>query len=167
MQILIFILSALAFVMAGVALILVIQDRNHGREFASSVDLRFRAMSKANKESKAAMLKYVDESCKQVAAASEKLQKETRETVDKSQKETTSRLEKISGALRAVHSKTALAHKQAKENAQRIEDLEHGVIPDYETARKAADEFNKFNEGIAGILGFDPLEAMKSRREDE
>ena len=40
-------------------------------------------------------------------------------------------------------------------------------MPDYETARKAADEFNKFNEGIAGILGYDPLEAMKKSRQED
>lgn len=46
----------------------------------------------------------------------------------------------------------------------RIQELEKGVIPDYEQARRAVDEVNKFNEGLSNMLGFDPLESMKKAR---
>lgn len=139
MQILILFLTALAVVLAGAALILVVQERRHNREFVSAVDQRFKGMAKVNKESKTALLQYVDQG-------------------DKKAKE---RIDKAFVALKAVN-------ERAKKNTKHIEDLEQGVVPDYEVARKAVDEVNKFNEGIAGILGFDPLEAMKkSRQEDD
>lgn len=47
---------------------------------------------------------------------------------------------------------------------EKIYDLEKGVIPDYEKARQAVDEVNKFNEGLSNMLGFDPLESMKKAR---
>ena len=59
------------------------------------------------------------------------------------------------------------AKKAVKENTEKIADLEQGIIPDFEMARKAADEVNKFNEGISGILGFDPFEAMKRNRQED
>lgn len=165
MQIIILILTALAAVLAGAALILVIQERRYNREFANAVDQRFKTVASANKDSKKALLKYVDESDKQVRSFAEKLQKESSEKI---LKDTNARIEKISGVIRAVNMKADSAKKQAKENAAHIKDLEQGVVPDYEVARKAVDEVNKFNEGIAGILGFDPLAAMKkSRQEDD
>lgn len=139
MQMFILFLIALAVVLAGAALILVVQERRYNREFTAAVDQRLKGMAKVNKESKTALLQYVDEGDKKANA----------------------RIDKAYVALKAVNDR-------AKENANHIKDLEQGVIPDYESARKAADEFNKFNEGIAGILGFDPLEAMKkSRQEDD
>lgn len=139
MQILILFLAALAVVLAGAALTLVLQERRYNREFAAAVDQRFKGMAKVNKESKTALLQYVDEGDKKANA----------------------RIDKAYVALKAVNDRS-------KKNTNRISDLEQGVVPDYESARKAADEFNKFNEGIAGILGFDPLEAMKkSRQEDD
>lgn len=137
MQILILFLAALAVVLAGAALILVVQERRYNREFMTAVDQRFKGMAKVNEKSKTALLQYVDEGDKKV----------------------NSRIDKAYVALKAVNDKT-------KKHDTRITDLEHGVVPDYETARKAADEFNKFNEGIAGILGYDPLEALKKSRED-
>ena len=43
----------------------------------------------------------------------------------------------------------------------RLKDLEAGVIPDYEEARKAANAMNDFNKGVANIWGFDPIAALK------
>lgn len=138
MQILIFFLTVLAVVLAGAALILVVEERHHSREFVTAVDQRFKGMAKANKESKVALLQYVDEG----------------------DKKNNSRIDKVFVAVKTVNEKT-------KENAQHIDALEQGIVPDFETARKAVDEVNKFNEGIAGILGFDPLEAMKKGRQED
>lgn len=156
MQILIFILSALAVVIAGAALILVLQEKQRTQELAAAVDQRFKGMSKTNKESKTAMLHYVDEENKKISAS-----------VEKTAKETNDRLEKVFSAVKSVNRKAEEAKKVALENEKHIEDLEQGIVPDFETARKAVDEVNRFNEGIAGILGFDPLQAMKKGRQED
>lgn len=156
MQILIFILSALAVVIAGAALILVLQEKQRTQELAAAVDQRFKGMSKTNKESKTAMLHYVDEENKKISAS-----------VEKTAKETNDRLEKVFSAVKSVNRKAEEAKKVAQENAKHIDDLEQGIVPDFETARKAVDEVNRFNEGIAGILGFDPLQAMKKGRQED
>lgn len=51
--------------------------------------------------------------------------------------------------------------------AQRVHDLEDGIIPDYEEAKKAADAMNDFNRGISNIWNFDPMGVMrKEQRKD-
>lgn len=49
----------------------------------------------------------------------------------------------------------------------RIEKLEKGIVPDYQEAMAAANAVNDFNKGISAILGYDPAEALQSRREKE
>lgn len=51
------------------------------------------------------------------------------------------------------------------EAQEKIAALESGTVPDYEKAKEAANAVNDFNAGISGILGFDPLEALKKQRE--
>ena len=46
----------------------------------------------------------------------------------------------------------------------RLKKLEEGIIPDYEQAKAAADAVNDFSKGITNILGFDPVEALKTDR---
>ena len=48
-----------------------------------------------------------------------------------------------------------------------VEDLNNGVVPDYEKAKAAVTAVNDFNAGISGILGFDPYEAIKAKRGEE
>lgn len=50
---------------------------------------------------------------------------------------------------------------------ERIQKLEKGITPDYEQAKAAANAVNDFNRGISNILGFEPLDAVKKRREQE
>jgi hypothetical protein len=50
---------------------------------------------------------------------------------------------------------------------KRLSDLEGGVMPDYEKAKAAAKAVNDFSTGISGILGFDPMEALRKSREQE
>ena len=156
MQILILMLSALAVVLAGAALILVLNQRKSNEALMIAVDQRFKGMAKANQGSKTALLQYVDQQDRETAAAVEKLAKDM-----------DSRMEKLFMAVKSVNKKAEEAKKAVKENADKIADLEQGVIPDFEMARKAADEVNKFNEGIAGILGFDPFDAMKRNRQED
>ena len=60
---------------------------------------------------------------------------------------------------------TALCKEVAEAFEKRISDLEGGVIPDYEKAKAAAQAVNDFSTGISGILGFDPMEAVRKSRE--
>jgi len=48
----------------------------------------------------------------------------------------------------------------------RIENLEKGIVPDYEEALAAKDAVDNFNRGLSSILGFDPLEAAKKSRQE-
>lgn len=47
-----------------------------------------------------------------------------------------------------------------------VDDLKNGVVPDYEKAKAAAKAVNDFHDGLAGIMGFDPMQAIKRSREN-
>jgi hypothetical protein len=49
----------------------------------------------------------------------------------------------------------------------RVENLEKGIVPDYEKALAAANAVNDFNSGITNILGFDPYDSLRTQREKE
>lgn len=48
----------------------------------------------------------------------------------------------------------------------RTENLEKGIVPDFEQAREAAKAVDDFNAGLSGILGFDPIETAKRQRKE-
>ena len=48
---------------------------------------------------------------------------------------------------------------------KRIIDLENGLIPDHEEAKRAVQSLNDFNRGISSIMGFDPYEALNRERQ--
>ena len=47
----------------------------------------------------------------------------------------------------------------------RIDDLEHGAVPDYEKAKAAAKAVDDFHDGLANILNYDPYEAVRRDRD--
>jgi hypothetical protein len=51
-----------------------------------------------------------------------------------------------------------------KELAGKVKDLEEGIMPNYEDAKRATDSLNDFNRGIASIMGFDPFEALQKEQ---
>lgn len=55
---------------------------------------------------------------------------------------------------------------ELQDQSKRIEDLEKGIVPDFEKAKEAAKAVNDFNVGISGILGFDPHEALRKQRSE-
>lgn len=57
--------------------------------------------------------------------------------------------------------------KAVKGVSNRVDNLEKGIVPDYEKAMAAADAVNSFNQGITNILGFDPKEALIEQRNRE
>lgn len=48
---------------------------------------------------------------------------------------------------------------------KRIDDLEKGISPDYNEAVAAKKAVDEFNQGLSGILGFDPVVAARRQRE--
>lgn len=46
----------------------------------------------------------------------------------------------------------------------RIENLEKGIVPDFEEAKQAARAVDDFNKGLSNILGFDPIESLQRER---
>ena len=46
-----------------------------------------------------------------------------------------------------------------------IDNLKNGACPDYEKALAAATAVNDFNAGISAIMNFDPIAAVKARRQ--
>mgnify|MGYP007048168298 CR=1 FL=1 len=62
-------------------------------------------------------------------------------------------------------------YREEAENLRKLSDrvsvLEQGLAPDYEAAKEAIKSVNDFNRGISGILGFDPMEAVKKSRQNE
>lgn len=55
--------------------------------------------------------------------------------------------------------------RHLKKMDERVSALEKGTVPDFEKAKEAANAVNDFNAGISGILGFDPIMALKKQRE--
>ena len=155
MQIITLILASVAMVAAVAALILVILERKRSRALVTAVDKRFRGMAKDSKESQNKILCYIEEGNKKTIA-----------TVEERAKGVNDRVDKTIVALKKVNGKVEEMQKAVQANKNRIEDLEQGVVPDFETAQKAVNAVNDINKGIAGILGFDPLEAMKKGRQE-
>ena len=72
-------------------------------------------------------------------------------------------------ALASFAAETKRSQKQKIALAQfdkRLQDLEKGVVPDFEKAKAATEAVNDFNAGISGILGFDPHEVLKKQRRE-
>lgn len=55
------------------------------------------------------------------------------------------------------------AEKRLSEIGERVLRLEQGAVPDYEAAKRAKDEVDAFNAGIANILGYNQKDALKRR----
>ena len=47
----------------------------------------------------------------------------------------------------------------------KVDNLEKGIVPDYEEALAAKNSVDEFNRGLSAIMGFDPMEAVKKSRE--
>lgn len=47
-----------------------------------------------------------------------------------------------------------------------IENLNSGIVPDYNEALAAKEAVDDFNKGLSAIMGFDPIAAVKKSREE-
>lgn len=65
------------------------------------------------------------------------------------------------------HYKAAAAALEAVKRLEGdVSSLKEGVTPDYEKAVAAARAVNNFNDGLANIIGFDPIAALRKQEED-
>ena len=46
----------------------------------------------------------------------------------------------------------------------KVDNLEKGIVPDYNEALKAKESVDMFNEGISNLLNYDPVDAAKKLR---
>lgn len=67
----------------------------------------------------------------------------------------------ILNEMDSVHRKIS---RRFEKGEAEIENLKSGIIPDYERALAAANAVNDFNNGIVGILNFDPIAAARKQR---
>jgi signal transduction histidine kinase len=56
-------------------------------------------------------------------------------------------------------------YAECKKLCNRIENLEKGIVPDFEEAKQAARAVDDFNKGLSNILGFDPMESLQRERQ--
>ena len=69
-------------------------------------------------------------------------------------------------AKNEAHAASETAYKNACERFEkRVADLENGISPDYNEAVAAKKAVDEFNQGLSGILGFDPVVAARRQRE--
>lgn len=87
--------------------------------------------------------------------------------------EQNNRAESVSAAVSAAieASKEALrSFRDLADELRRIknqvEKLEEGVIPNFEEAKEAVKAVNDFNTGLASIMNYDPMAAIKRNREE-
>lgn len=77
----------------------------------------------------------------------------------------------VLGAVIAADRRRRAQYREEAERLRKLSDrvsvLEQGLAPDYEAAKEAVKSVNDFNRGISGILGFDPMEAVKKSRQNE
>ena len=49
----------------------------------------------------------------------------------------------------------------------KIEQLEKGIVPDYNEALAAKNSVDDFNRGLSAIMGYDPIEMARKAREEK
>lgn len=166
MQIITLILSILAFLAAGGALYLMLKERQHNR-----------AMAEGNKTFKKTLTSYVT---REINKAAEEIAAGVRESlnhmdtritrankaVDGIAADVRENADRINARIAKTNQAVMLVNKREKENSERIEKLENGCVPDFEEALQAVNAVNDMNRGIAGIFGFDPMEALKKSRQE-
>lgn len=74
--------------------------------------------------------------------------------------------ELISGKLPEICNKLENIGISTEDVLRRVENLEKGIVPDFEQAKAAAQAVDNFNAGLSGILGFDPIETARRQRKE-
>jgi uncharacterized protein YoxC len=73
--------------------------------------------------------------------------------------------EKFSARLEGLAQGVRQKSTELDNLSTKVENLEKGIVPDYEEALAAKNSVDDFNRGLSAIMGFDPMEAVKKSRE--
>lgn len=69
---------------------------------------------------------------------------------------------RLEGLARGVrHNSTNIDNISTK-----VDNLEKGIVPDYQEALAAKNSVDEFNRGLSAIMGFDPMEAARRSRQE-
>lgn len=140
MEMIALIVSGLALLAAGVCLCLAMQEK------------------KRNQERNAAMCDYADNNMVEAKEYTERRMSDAVEVCEKAIDERIFQLQ--NRLLQEIYS-------EEKKICVRVENLEKGIIPDYEKATAAVNAVNDFNQGISNLLNYDPVSALAAQRERE
>lgn len=140
MEMIALMLSGLALLAAGVCLCLLMQEK------------------KRNQERNVAMLNYVQVECEALSDRMERNLSGLEKNMDGKCSNLVSELQ--NRLLQEIYS-------EDKKICVRVENLEKGIIPDYEKATAAVNAVNDFNQGISNLLNYDPVSALAAQRERE
>lgn len=140
MEMIALMLSGLALLAAGVCLCLTMQEK------------------KRNQERNAAMLSYVQVECEALSDRMERNLSGLEKNMDG----------KCSNLVFELQNRLLQKlYSEDKKILVRVENLEKGIIPDYERATAAVNAVNDFNQGISNLLNYDPVSALAAQRERE
>ena len=115
---------------------------------------------KRNAERRQALLDYINNYCESISESSE-------DSVQAMAKDLIARFETEKEFFDVANSKSyELIQSAVKRNTEEIEKLKNGAVPDYEKAMEAAKAVNDFNAGISAIMNYDPIETVRSRRQN-
>lgn len=83
----------------------------------------------------------------------------------RNEKRNTAALQYIDRYIDILNANIRKTQEQYTALDERVGNLEHGICPDFESAREAAKAVNDFNAGLSAIMNFDPIEEAKKARE--
>lgn len=158
------ILSGLALLVVIADLILTVREKKRGEERNAA----FEAWKDFARDT---ILHYIDSEIQCVGkrhdAFAEKIQaemQEIRDSVVKLERSFQEYRENEHDANEAM----VFTWKQKYDNIKRrLQDLEHGIVPDYAEALAAKNSVDEFNKGLSAIMGFDPVAAYRKQAEKE
>ena len=130
------IMSGLALLAATVSLILTVCEK------------------KRNQKRNADMANYVEYECRSV-----------KDDLCFHAENFSARLEGLAQGVRHKSTEIDELKEKFKNQSTKVDNLEKGIVPDYEEALAAKNSVDEFNRGLSAIMGFDPMEAVKKSRE--
>lgn len=148
MEIITMILSGLALLAAVLCLILILREK------------------KRNEKRNAAMADLFCIECSECAADIRNYLTDLSGNIQPVMDANAFRLQKMIEILQSIAPVLNAAVSTLSECKGRIENLEQGIVPDYNEALQAKKSVDLFNEGIANILNYNPMEAARKAREE-
>ena len=131
------IMSGLALLAATISLVITVREK------------------KRNQKRNADIVNFVEAECKAVS-----------EAVGREMQNHSTKFDEFSKAIRRITTKVDVLFDNFKDYSTKVDNLEKGIVPDYEEALAAKNSVDEFNRGLSAIMGFDPMEAVRKSREE-